>query len=660
MASSLDTEGSIMSWAASTLHRTRRALRGLATIALLLAAHAATAQRLPFDLPAPYDGAYFDPTQRGIGLWLDSGPDGTTFGALMYYAPDGRPTFATFADTLGFTGSLAESFTGVRGLQGPLFESIDGQCPGCPPRAPRSAPMPGDFRADLGHRTGRVTFAGSRFQMQAVPIGRAEPELFDGTWWLSLDDFVYRPPVGNGDSGTFAERNEIQAVVRLGRADGLRFVPPPVPGDYGFPTADAIVYQAQCVASCGDFESWRLAAGAGARVLAFARPHTSQFESAAFGRWVETEAGLVRAPDTSTHSIKTDPWAMHSIATTLGAPRVAFYRSPIVAPCDGDVLCRSTQASADDPSSSFASEGDRFAEITRGLSGAYYDPAQPGTGLWIDAGRNGETFMTLMTYAARGDGGADPVFYSLGGPIRLQPVAILGGIPGVISPLYQSRAGQQLGGAWRAPTTRIATELGNARLLFFSQSAVTLEVAGATYRMVPLRPDRATADVPRGRWLLTLRDQLEFGPGAPQPVGEPFAQVESLTAQVEVSPEPIAPAFPVDGTTTLRPQSGARTYAIRCTESCGDFDHWRSGHEVGLWVDPDGRAVLSQTARLLAIGSVVPATARQYALTLHDDTIDGFGRTLATPSGGRTLNRGVLRMHRNPPQSFCDSDTYCE
>ncbi|HVF34647.1 MAG TPA: hypothetical protein VND91_04930, partial [Candidatus Saccharimonadia bacterium] len=414
-----------------------------------------------------------------------------------------------------------------------------------------------------------------------------------------------------------------------------------------------------CIASCGDFDAWRRAAGETARVLAFGSGAVNQFRNATFGRWVDGPDGFVPAAATLLHNLKLDPWVMHAVLTTQQPPRLALYRSPIVAPCDGDTLCRSTQASAGDPSSSFASEGERFAGIARGLSGAYYDPAQSGTGLWIDVGRNGETFMTLMTYAARGDGGADPVFYTLGGPIRLQTAGIFG-IPAVGSPLYESRDGQRIGGAWRAPTTRIAIELGDAKVVLLSRNAVRLEVAGGAYQMIALRPDRATADVPRGRWLLTLRDQLEYDPGATRPDGEPFARIESLTAQVEVVAEPIAPAFEVDGTATLRPQAGAQTYAVRCSESCGDFDQWRGGHGVGLWVDRDGRAVLSQTAYQLSVGTFVPATARQYALTLHDDTIDGLGGRLATPSGGRTINRGVLRMHRNPPQAFCDSDTYCE
>jgi len=40
--------------------------------------------------------------------------------------------------------------------------------------------------------------------------------------------------------------------------------------------------------------------------------------------------------------------------------------------------------------------------------------------------------------------------------------------------------------------------------------------------------------------------------------------------------------------------------------------------------------------------------------------IDGFALGLAQPIAGRSVDHGELRMHRNPPQAFGDTDAHCE
>lgn len=626
--------------------------------ALLLAlAGSALGQARPFDLPAPYDGAYFDPTQPGLGLWLDNGPDGLTFGALMYYAPDGRPTFATFASPLGTTGSLAEAFSGVRGLRGPLWESVDGQCLGCPHRLPVSRPIEGDLLAEISHRAARVSYFGTQFQMQAIPIGRTDPQLFEGTWWLTLDDLEVEIPVASA----FREGRELSAVVRMVPVGGVAFVPAPVPDsdlDHRYPNERSFVYEVQCVASCWDFNAWRSATGPTTRVFAHGRPSTSQFATGAFGRYVESPAGYAIPNGTHVHAVKLDPWRMHSRLTHDGAPRMVLYRSPIVAPCDGGDVCRSTATRAQAEAPSPYDNLDPWAHVTRTLTGAWYDPEQGGTGLWIDAGRDGNTFMTLMTYAARHDGGAEPAFYTLGNPIVADPPSFSCFAPcaTVRTPLYESRDGQQLGGPWRAPTTRIATELGTA-VIRVGANAVTLALPNAFYDMVPLVADRAIVDLPRGRWLLSLRDQLAYGGSGEPPAGEPYALVEELTAEVELVAGAINALTPPDNRALpLQPTAEARTYSVVCRASCADFDAWRQGALVGLWVLPSGYAVLSQ----LDANRVPLSGGRQYELSVHEDVIEGTGFPLVLPDRERRQNLARVRMEREPPPgAFCDADADC-
>jgi hypothetical protein len=251
----------------------------------LLAANPASAQSLPFGIPAPYDGVYFDPSQPGIGLWLDNGPDGTTFGALMYYADDGRPTFATFASPLLHSGSLNASIARDRQVRGPLYESVDGQCLGCPYRAPVSTPInagtfAGGFTVVIEHRTTSTRFqaaAGephSWFDMKAMPFGRTDMGLFEGTWWLALED----------------GRQRLQAVVRIVPVTGLRFHR--ATGHFYDPTGldeNDLVHEVECIASCGDFEAWR-----GATRVLVGADSSSRGDEAGFGRWADTPSGLAR------------------------------------------------------------------------------------------------------------------------------------------------------------------------------------------------------------------------------------------------------------------------------------------------------------------------------------------------------------------------------
>ncbi len=593
---------------------------------------AAASGALLYDLPPPYDGAYFDAAQPGIGLWLDNGPAGRTFGALMYYTPDGRPTFATFASPLMTPLGFIDSFVHLRRLTGPLYESVDGQCLGCPWRAPRSHPIAGDFIATLFHRSGHLRYAGLALPLSAMSIGRGETELIEGTWWLALDDFAQ-----SSTSGAFAEAHALQAVVSITPVPGLVFAP-----TSSSLLADAPVREMTCIASCGDFDAWRAAAGTDARVL---------FRGTQLARYVETAAGLAASTEIiSVSNVVPDPWAMHSMTTVRGASRLALYRSPRTAPCDGDALCRSSLDVNELPPS-YASRGDRYPEVTRGLSGAFVDPAQPGTGLFIDAGRNGETFMTLMTYAARSDGGADPVFYTLGGPIDRG--SIFATTATVRSPLYESRDGQRIAGAWRAPTTRVATELGTAVVEISSPARVLLTVAGQRYDMTALRPDSSAQDLPRGRWLLMLSDERRYLPRE-RPAGEPEAAVETLTAEVELVPLALRTSGSGSLLLPLQPSAAAQWYEVRCTESCGDFREW-SSHRVGVYVEPDGHAVLTEYAVARGNYAALPG-ARQYNLTLADEIIDGRAVSVPGLLTTRILNTGGLRLHRNPPRAFCDRD----
>lgn len=623
--------------------------RRVAALALAVFGADAGAQGLVHDVPPSYDGAYFDFAQPGTGLWLDSGPDGTAFGAAFYYSEDGRPTFATFASSQSTSDSPGEASAAVRVLRGPLYMSIDGQCLGCPYRAPISTPLAGPFVALAAHRDARVTIGATRFDMGAMPLGQRDADLLEGTWWLSLDDIARVSPTPG--TATTREDHELSAVVRFVKQPALRRAP--VDGAF---LGVEVAYAVECVSSCGDFEAWRTSLGHDVRVAAFAREDRNPLAADAdFGRYVETPAGLAVPDGSYVHALRVDPYRGYSTSTISGAPRLALYRAPIASPCEAGGRCFPRPGSygfgplPTDPSDRLR---DRLGGGSVEITGAWYDPRQPGTGLWLDAGRNGETFMTLMTYAARADGGADPVFYTLGGPISpgVGPVATAT----VRSPLYESRDGQRIGGAWRAPTTQVATELGEAEVRIRGTESLQLRVAGNTYDMVPLRPDRARTALPRGRWLMTTRHQEQAISVTAPTLSNPVTGVRI----VEVEAAPVARG-PSD--TVKRPGNAATTYRVRCVSGCGSVE---ARAPWALWVEPDGIAVLSIVTDD-AVPEVVTRSPTQYILELGDETIEGTGfpptRRYNTISefGLEFANLSRVRMYRNPPDALCDTDASC-
>ena len=176
------------------------AVRILCTVWLALPALApATASAQSTSLPSfasrtgyalPQAGAYFDPSQGGVGLMFDVGLDGTVFGALAIYDADGEPTFYTLQGPIERAGLPAAS-TAIGVLRSPLYRSRDGQCLGCSWRPPVTEVETRFGEAEVLFTEGRrleLRVGGSTWRMQRMEIDYSVDQLLPDAWLLALDE----------------------------------------------------------------------------------------------------------------------------------------------------------------------------------------------------------------------------------------------------------------------------------------------------------------------------------------------------------------------------------------------------------------------------------------------------------------------------------------
>lgn len=217
--------------------------------------------------------------------------------------------------------------------------------------------------------------------------------------------------------------------------------------------------------------------------------------------------------------------------------------------------------------------------------GSYFDRSQPGSGLFLDLGPNGEMFAAVFTYDDR----TEPTFYILQGVFEANTFeewrssGVLGRFR---SAVFQSRGGQCLGCPFRSPTTRLVTALGEAVMEFQTARRAKLTIGPQVWLMDASENEAGITGLIPGRWLMLAREVTS--------IDGPALGGYRVSAEVVVEPTSSATFRISRGTGEFHlPPAGSRQYSVRCEASCQDFDRLRRDRdvdeeldEVYLWFDP--------------------------------------------------------------------------
>jgi hypothetical protein len=288
----------------------------------------------------PYTGLYSDPNQSGSGLSVDIGPGGMLFVQFATYDAAGnqvnylaQPTYVPSSETVLTT-------TGVIGTAtSQMYQVTNGQCPGCPYRAPTVTGLP--INPTFTWATPRhvtMSFNGSTYDLFALNYeGRDDEEFLPGTWALSFvnDDSVYPGATSNGTLATELAIVQIASapftVAQLSRD-------PASSADVQLPPADAHLYTVQCAgtqsgaddAACNSFEliltnavpgSQRQAIPRGtAKALVWYDPATA---SAGFDVYQQPATGIVIGPANFHGRVYITPNTLQTHLQAQGPPHVA-------------------------------------------------------------------------------------------------------------------------------------------------------------------------------------------------------------------------------------------------------------------------------------------------------------------------------------------------
>jgi hypothetical protein len=144
----------------------------------------------------PYTGTYYDPQQSGSGLTVDVGPGGMLFIVFETYDEAGNQVNLIAQPTYVPSSESVLQSSGVIGTaSGAFYQATNGQCPGCPYRAPAltQTSLAADFVwASPRHVT--MTFQTYTYHFGAVNFeSRDDEEFIPGRWTLSFvnDNSVY-------------------------------------------------------------------------------------------------------------------------------------------------------------------------------------------------------------------------------------------------------------------------------------------------------------------------------------------------------------------------------------------------------------------------------------------------------------------------------------
>lgn len=233
--------------------------------------------------------------------------------------------------------------------------------------------------------------------------------------------------------------------------------------------------------------------------------------------------------------------------------------------------------------------------------GGYWNPAEPGSGYFVDLmpRGNGEVFAfaTAYTYTATGQS----TFLILQGNLtfatenqRQQE----GWIAKLVSPTYEARDGQSFGGIYR-PANVTPSSFGSGELVWSTRRTAELRVDGRTTPIRTLHPDDAATEAAgllSGHWVLQARQR-----GANVTVGIPGASQQYSAHVVKLTPALPQPtwrlgsgstAFPNGMPPVWIPPAGVITFTVTCISECLSatlpLAHISSTIYAGarVWIDP--------------------------------------------------------------------------
>jgi len=207
--------------------------------------------------------------------------------------------------------------------------------------------------------------------------------------------------------------------------------------------------------------------------------------------------------------------------------------------------------------------------------GAYYDASKPGTGILLDMGSDGTTFLTYYNYTQTGA----PLWYYLYG--KYQPsdevTRWTTGVIGTLAGNFTSVTGGQCLGCAYTPTTETPTNIG-VNLVWVNSREVKMTIGSQSWDMVASPMDgKSDGDHLIGKWVMhsiTTFSNLVFpanvnGSYSTQSYGSFTFDGMSV---VSISPDPQGKGITVaqssaPGLTAFHP--GVNTYSIACAEQAG-------------------------------------------------------------------------------------------
>jgi hypothetical protein len=308
-----------------------------------------------------------------------------------------------------------------------------------------------------------------------------------------------------------------------------------------------------------------------------------------------------------------------------------------------------------------ASVADPYYGMFLPQPGAYYDPSQPGSGVFVDVGSNGTMFVSIFHHDADGS----PSFHTMQGafvPTYAYPTGTVSqtsrpkpaNVGTFRSPLYLTTGGDCISCPYRGVTTVPDYMLGEGEIVWTTTRRAKLTVGPRTLNLQMLNIDRAEADLVVGQWLLGAWE------------GQQAASAMSTVSVEPTDPLSISYVLPCCiGAETVPyplPSADAKFYRVTCTSSCESFDAWRANvygrkGDVFVWFEPaTGLAVLDQLFPN-ADGTYEAAIQRQhYELSLDEDLISGRasyrGRLVFINTNNAVPIQGALvRMMRLPTSS---------
>lgn len=283
---------------------------------------------------------------------------------------------------------------------------------------------------------------------------------------------------------------------------------------------------------------------------------------------------------------------------------------------------------------------DPYYASTIPSSGAYFDPEQPGTGMFVDARQNGAIFIHLSLYDADGQptwyviqDWFDPQYaYALGmdGKPDGKVWHVADGIGSTTAPVYRTSGGQCLGCPYSLPVIEIATELGEVTLHWANVGHVSMSLDGtqSTWTLLPLDGDIASKI--EGNWTFRYWEGDNFENQHPDEryPSTTAAVMQSVVEIESISNPGIIPIDQQGGLFSGKPPVIVATdwFSMKCIQDC-DGHFWNAGYSgvpslpdlrFAVWFDrATGRSGIQQFGRGVSSNGAAAYSYATRSFTLH-------------------------------------------